>query len=108
MFETLRVYFECRFHLTDEEFDFIKKFFLPKHLKKGGVFLREGEVAKYSAFVEKGCLRSYVIDNKGKEHIVLFAPENWWITNKGGVAEISPSSFFIDAIEDSELLLLDK
>ncbi len=50
MSETLRTYFECRFPITDEEFDFIKGFFLPKHLKKGELFLREGEVAKYAVF----------------------------------------------------------
>jgi CRP/FNR family transcriptional regulator, anaerobic regulatory protein len=107
MFETLRSYFECRFALTDEHFDFIKKFFLGKHLKKGGVLLREGEVAKYSAFVEKGCLRSFVIDNKGKEHIVLFAPENWWITDSESIRNGTPATYFIDAIEESDILLLD-
>ena len=56
----------------------------------------------------QGFLRSYVIDNKGKEHIIQFAPENWWIGGKGPESEPSPSSMFIDAIEDSEVLLLDK
>ena len=107
MFEMLRTYFECRFRLTDEEFDFIKKSFLPKHLKKGAVLLREGEVAKYSAFVEKGCLRSYVIDNKGREHIVLFAPENWWINDSESIRNGTPATYFIDAIEESDILLLD-
>ena len=108
MFEVLISYFERNFQLTDDEKSLIRTLFIPKKIKKSEFLLREGEVAKYGAFVCKGLLRSYVIDNKGKEHIVMFAPENWCISNKGGVAEISPSSFFIDAIEDSELLLLDK
>jgi CRP-like cAMP-binding protein len=107
MFETLRTYLECHFPITDEEFDFIKKFFLPKNLKKGEFFLREGEVAKYGAFVTKGCLRSYVIDNKGKEHIVQFAPENWWLGDTDSMRSGKPTIYFIDAIEDSDVLLID-
>jgi CRP-like cAMP-binding protein len=107
MFEVLRSYFECRFSVTDEQFDFIKKKFFPKHLKKGGIFLREGEVAKYTAFVEKGCLRSYVIDNKGKEHIVQFAPETWWLGDTDSIRTGKPTIYFVDAIEDSDILMLD-
>src|SRR6266536_1151404 len=97
MSETLRTYFECRFPITDEEFDFIK----------GELFLREGEVAKYAVFVAKGCLRNYVIDNKGKEHIVQFAPENWWLADSDSLKNGIPTIYFIDAIEDSDILLLD-
>ncbi len=106
-FEVLRAYFERSFPVTEENFALLKSLLIPKKLKKGEFLLREGEVAKYGAFVAKGILRSYVIDNKGKEHIIQFAPENWWISDKAGLTDGSPSSFFIDAIEDSELLLID-
>lgn len=77
-------------------------------MKKGEFLLREGETPKYAAFVCKGFLRSYVTDDKGKEHIIQFAPENWWISAKTGLSEYSPSTVFIDAIEDSEVLLIDR
>jgi CRP-like cAMP-binding protein len=107
MFETLRAYFEQSFGVTENDFALIKSLFLPKVLKKAEFLVREGEVAKYGAFVAKGMLRSYIIDNKGKEHIIQFAPENWWISDKAGLTDGAPSSFFIDAIEDSEVLLID-
>lgn len=107
MFEILRAYFERSFPVTEENFALIKSLLTPKFLKKGEFLLREGEVAKFGAFVTKGFLRSYVIDNKGKEHIVQFAPENWWISDKSGLTDGTPSLFFIDAIEDSEVLLMD-
>ena len=107
MLETLRAYFERSFPVTEKDFDLVKSLFLPKKLKKGEFLLREGEVAKFGAFVAKGMLRSYVIDNKGKEHIIQFAPENWWISDKSGLTDGSRSTFFIDAIEDSEILLID-
>ena len=107
MFEVLQAYLERNIKLTDEDIALIRAVFLPRSIKKGEFFLREGEVAKYGAFVAKGFLRSYVIDDKGKEHIIQFAPENWWIGGKGPESPDSPSSVFIDAIEDSEVLLID-
>jgi len=108
MFEILHAYFERNFTLTDEDIRLIRSVFLPKKMKKGEFLVREGEVPKYGAFVCKGFLRSYVIDNKGKEHIIQFAPENWWISAKPGAGDITKSSVFIDAIEDSEVLLTDR
>jgi CRP-like cAMP-binding protein len=64
-------------------------------------------VATRAAFVASGCLRSYVIDDKGKEHIVQFAPETWWLSDNASLASGSPSQYFIDAIADSEVLLID-
>ena len=52
-------------------------------------------------------MRSYIIDNKGKEHIIQFAPENWWVSDKSGISSGATASFFIDAIEDSEILITD-
>ncbi|HTE10633.1 MAG TPA: Crp/Fnr family transcriptional regulator [Chitinophagaceae bacterium] len=107
MFETLHAYFESRFTLTKEDMALIKSVFLPKKMRKGEFLLREGDIAKHAAFVCKGFLRSFVIDNKGKEHVIQFAPENWWISDKGPAADNKPASLFIDAIEDAEVLLLD-
>ena len=107
MFETLHKFLEQRFPITDEEFIFMKQLFIPKQLKKGEFLIREGEVVKYAAFVEKGCLRSYVVDDKGKDHIVQFAPETWWLNDSESMRNGTPTIYFIDALEDSEVLLLD-
>lgn len=108
MFEALHAYLESRFPLSAEDIVLIRSLFLPRKMKKGDFLLREGEVAKYAAFVCQGFLRSFIIDNKGKEHVIQFAPENWWISDKGPAAGSEPSSLFIDAIEDSDVLLLDR
>jgi len=107
MFEVLFAYFERSFTLSEEHIALIKSVVLPRKLIKGEFLLREGEIVRYGAFVAKGFLRSYVIDHKGREHIVQFAPENWWIGDKAGVSQDARASFFIDAIEDSEILLTD-
>lgn len=93
--------------LTEVQFEVVQSVFTPKHLKKGEFLLREGEVSKYGAFVAKGCLRSYVVDNKGKEHIVQFAPENWWLTDLHSMVHNVPTLYFMDAIEPTDVLLID-
>jgi CRP-like cAMP-binding protein len=107
MFEPIRAYLERNFTVTEDDLLVIRSVFVAKTLRKGDFLQREGEMSRYGAFVCKGFLRSYVIDDKGKEHIMQFAPENWWISDKSGLSGSAPSSFFIDAIEDSELLLVD-
>ena len=108
MFEVIEAYFRSRIALSEEAIALIRSVFLPRSMKKGEFFQREGETAKYGAFVCRGFLRSYVIDDKGKEYIIQFAPETWWIGAKGPETDETISSIFIDAIEDSEVLLLDK
>src|SRR5436309_146950 len=99
--EALRAYLtERKVNLSEKDFNDYASLFHPKKMKKGEFMLREGEVDKYIAFVVKGCLRLYTIDNKGKEHIMQFAPENWWISDMDSVAKGTPSGFFIDALED--------
>jgi CRP-like cAMP-binding protein len=107
MFEKLRTYFERSFPITDEQFEFIKTLFMPKKVNRGEFLRREGEMAKYGMFVASGCLRTYTIDNKGKEHILQFSPEDWWTGDMSGFVNGVPSQLFIDAIEDSEVLLFD-
>lgn len=107
MFDVLHKYLSDRMPLTDAQFDVVQAVFIPKHLKKGEFLLREGEVAKYGAFIAKGCLRSYVIDKSGKEHIVQFAPENWWLTDLHSMTNGAPTLYFMDAIEPTDVLLLD-
>lgn len=107
MLEVLYHYFERSFPLTETDKALIKSVVTSRKLKKGEFLVRAGEVAKFGAFVTKGFLRSYVIDSKGKEHIIQFAPENWWISDKTGMSEGTPATFFIDAIEDADLILMD-
>lgn len=103
-FDVLRAYLEARATFTVQELEIIRAAFPYKHLPAGGFLLRAGDTTRHVAFVAAGCLRKYTIDPNGKEHIVQFAPETWWV---GGAFGPAPSSYFIDAIEDCELLLLD-
>lgn len=72
-------------------------------VKRGTVLQGVGEISKRAFRVKSGCLKSYVLDNSGKEHIVQFAPENWLISDMASFFNQEPSNIFIEAIEDSEL-----
>lgn len=94
--------------ISEEQYSEIVSRLEKKTVKKGEVLLNEGEVCKHSFFVEKGLLRSYTIDKNGKEHIIQFAPESWIVTDRSSTFFNEKSDFYIDAIEDSEVIFLDE
>jgi CRP-like cAMP-binding protein len=94
--------------LDDEE----KKFFLsllePRSLKRKKLYLETGAVCKYSAFVIDGALKSFTVDQDGKEHILSFAIRDWWISDLYSLLSERPAILNIEAIADSEVLLLSR
>lgn len=108
MFSSLRKHIEQRVHLTKEEFDIISKFFIQKKLRKNQFLLNEGDICTHIGFVNSGCLREYSIDNKGAEHIIQFAIEDWWVADLSSFLSGLPAKYNIDALQDSEILLLEK
>ena len=70
--------------------------------------MQEGEICKNSFYVEKGLLRYYSIDEKGKEHIIQFAPEGWFVGDRESIFFNRPSQFFIQALEDSDLIMINE
>ncbi|UKT64658.1 Crp/Fnr family transcriptional regulator [Pedobacter mucosus] len=92
--------------LTDQDQEAIATFFISKKLRKRQYLLQEGDVCKHLAFVAKGLLRSYNIDEKGNEHISIFGWEGWWVSDLNSFLSGVPAVFNIDAIEDSELMMI--
>ena len=103
----LRTYLEARAMFSPGDLELVRGSFVWKHIPSGEFLHRAGDIARYGAFVANGCLRKYVIDPHGKEHIVQFAPETWWVGDSTPLAEPARATYFIDAIEDSEVLLID-
>jgi CRP-like cAMP-binding protein len=75
-------------------------------VKKRKPLLMEGDTSRYVYFVEKGALRSYTIDKEGTEHVVQLAIEGHWVADLYSFVTQLPGSINIEAIEDSEVLLL--
>ena len=108
MFELLHQKISETVTISDEDFEFCKTLFQPKKLRKRRFILGEGDVSKYTIFLEKGLLRTFTIDDKGAEHILQFSLEGWWCADLYSFLTGEPSAYNIEAVEDSELLLITK
>jgi CRP-like cAMP-binding protein len=94
--------------LTTVDVERIKKYFVPKKLRKRQFLLQEGDVCKHIAFIVKGAMRQYSVDEKGAEHIVYLSIENWWVSDRESFTAMTPTIYNLDAWEDTELLIASK
>ncbi|MEJ7912005.1 MAG: Crp/Fnr family transcriptional regulator [Chitinophagaceae bacterium] len=106
MFEIFFAHIRERVSLNDEEEAIIKTYLTPKKLRKKQYLLQEGDICRYLSFVERGLLRSYSVDDKGAEHMIQFAWEGWWMVDIFSFLTGEQSTYNIDAIEDTELLMI--
>ncbi|MBS1645905.1 MAG: Crp/Fnr family transcriptional regulator [Bacteroidetes bacterium] len=79
-----------------------------KEFKKGALLLSEGQVCQHAFFIEKGLTRLYSIDEENREHVVQFAPENGFISDRESLYFGKPSVFFIEALEDTSAILFNQ
>jgi len=94
--------------LTGEDMNFLKSMLLPKKFRKGEYMLVEGEVCKLGGFIVKGAMRQYSVDDKGVEHVIQLLLENWWVGDRESFEKETPSLYYIDAWEETEVLLIPK
>jgi CRP-like cAMP-binding protein len=94
--------------LSDAEFKELSANLKTEQIEKGELLLRPGEICSHAFFIESGLLRSYTIDDSGKEHIIQFASENWIITDRSSTYFNQGSDFYIDAVETTTAVFLDR
>lgn len=94
--------------ITEEEKNYFTSILQQKKLRKRQYLLQAGDPCRYECFVNKGCMRQYYIDENGQEHILSFAIEGWWTSDMFGLITNKPALTSIDALEDSELFLIEK
>lgn len=93
---------------TDEEIRLMETRTMMRNIKRRQMILQEGLICKHYSFVVKGCFRMYGVDENGKEHNIQFAAENDWITDVGSFYSDKPSKLYIEAIEPSVILQIEK
>ncbi|MBC7451075.1 MAG: Crp/Fnr family transcriptional regulator [Cytophagales bacterium] len=94
--------------LTTEEKDFFTSLLHPKTVKRKQVHFKEGDICKDTTFVVAGCLRGYMVDKNGFEHVLSFAAPDWWIADMHSFISQQPGYMTIEALADTEVLLLSK
>lgn len=107
MHDTLFNYIEAKAgeKLTDLEREAIKTAFERKRMRKRQYFLQESDVCRYIGFIVKGSARMFSVDEKGHEFIMRFGIESWWLSDHESMVNLTPSPYYIEMLEDSELLV---
>jgi CRP-like cAMP-binding protein len=95
-------------HIEEEKINAIIKQCKVRAVKKDEFLLQQGEFCKLAFFVEKGLLRQFSLDENGKEHIIYFASESWFVTDRESTYFNLPSKYYIQALEDSQVVLIDE
>jgi CRP-like cAMP-binding protein len=106
MLERLRSHINSVVEMSDEDFHRGTTSLIPKKLRKRQYLLQAGDVCQWLAFITRGCLRQYSLDAEGRERLLRFGIEDWWMTDLESFQSHTPASTNIDALEDSELLLI--
>lgn len=92
--------------LPDEQDSLLSEFKLKK-IKKRQFIVQPEFIAKHRNYVIQGAFRAYVVDEKGNEHTIQFAIEDWWITDYNSYMYQTPATTFVVALEDSLILQID-
>ena len=93
--------------LTDDEINRLTTFFKITKVRKRQFIVQPGFVCKNKSYVIKGAFRGYLVDNEGKEHTLVFAIEDWWISDYSSLIYQEPATLFVEALEDSILIQID-
>jgi CRP-like cAMP-binding protein len=102
----LLAYMRERMELSAEDAELVRSVAVPRGLARGEYVQRAGDNAVGTLFVAHGLLRSYLIDADGKEHILRFAPEGWWLGDARTAGTGTPSQLFFEALEPSRVALI--
>ncbi|MBL4587159.1 MAG: Crp/Fnr family transcriptional regulator [Flavobacteriales bacterium] len=94
--------------LEQQEIEELEKATHEHSIKRRHFILQQGDVCKRYTFVVSGCFKMYKVDRQGKEHNLQFTVENGWISDIGSFYSEQPSELYIEAIEPSIILQIDK
>jgi len=108
MASDFRQYLQTNAGVSDDHLRELEPLIRKESFAKGTQLLSSGEVSRYTYFVEKGLLRFYSISSDGKDHIIQFAPENWFVSERNSFCFHEPSEYHVDTYEDTELVLIDQ
>jgi CRP-like cAMP-binding protein len=100
--------FTQTFAFTEEEFALFLSSFKSKTICKKDYYFRAGELCRSKAYLNKGCARNFVLDEKGHERILFFAFEDWWLGDFDSYYSGKPGTNYIQMLEDSELMVISK
>ena len=102
--EPLLIYLKEFIELRPDETDLVISKAVKRKYLKNQFIVQQGDVCRHLNFVVKGCTRTYVADDMGQEHIILFSVENWWTSDLGSFVSQTPADFNIQCVEPTEVI----
>ncbi|KAA2239831.1 Crp/Fnr family transcriptional regulator [Chitinophaga agrisoli] len=108
MHATIIQEFKKHIQLTVEEEALITASFRYKKVRRNQVLVQPPDIALYEHFVISGCLVEYYLDDNGTQHTLSFAPQGWWMTDLRSFLMKQESRYFVETVEDSELLIVTR
>lgn len=106
MFQKLRKNLLSKAEFTDSELDSILEKFKKKEIPKKKFLLFSGSTCNFVAYILDGCMRSYTIEDDGREKVLQLAIEDYWISDVKAFLTNEPAELIIEAIEPTQVLLL--
>lgn len=106
MFDLINTHVTKCTALSREELGYLDSIMEYRFVPKKTMLLHEGDICNFEAYINKGCIRSYYIDENGFEVTLQFAIEDWWVSDIASFQDHVPSNMFIETLEDCELLML--
>jgi CRP-like cAMP-binding protein len=100
--------FRTTFGLNNKEFELFFANFYKKTISKKEYYLRAGQICSAKTYLNKGCMRNFVVDEKGHERILFFSFEDWWVGDFESFYSGQPGTNYVQALEDCELLVIPK
>ena len=94
--------------LEQSDIDILESSLSLSKIKRKEHVLEEGQICNAMYFIINGCFRQYIINNKGNEQTLQFGIESWWITDYLSFHNNTPSHFYIQAVENSDIIAIDK
>ena len=94
--------------LTSENLTFLESILEEIHIPKGFTLLSANEPVSEQYYVLQGCLRTYFIDESGKEHTLQFAIQDWWISDYTAFFTEEKAIMHIESIQDTKVLKLSR
>lgn len=102
----LRQHIEGILSLSDDEFETIQSLFQFKKIKKKQFLINKGDKVNSEFLVMDGCLKAFTYDSSGKEHIIQFAMEGWWISDYPAFSVQQSGEMCVQTLEDCLVLEL--
>ncbi|WP_286748141.1 Crp/Fnr family transcriptional regulator [Roseivirga sp. UBA1976] len=90
--------------LEPQEVEIIQKHTSLRNYLKGQFVVQQGDVCRHESFVVEGCLRTFYVDEKGQEHTVMFAIENWWTADLGSFLTQTPAHYNVQCLENTKVI----